>query len=138
MSIGGISGGNGFLQVNKAINQLGEQKASMLTQRGKAITDVSNFGNETKLGHSKFQQENEKVLNTGEQKTSMLSGRGRAITNVSNFGNEVKIGKGKFQNLQSRLSQEGQSSVSAAMRSAKQAYNKGRAPLGKGGVDLSE
>ena len=138
MSIGGISGGNGFLQVNNAINQLGEQKASMLTQRGKAITDVSNFGNETKHGHSAFQQANEKVLNTGEQKTSMLSGRGRAIMNVSNFGNEVKIGKGKFQNLQNQVANEGQSSVSAAMRSAKQAYNKGRAPMGKGGVDLSE
>ena len=108
----------------------GEKKTSMLTERGKAITDVSNFGNETKLGRSAFQRENQQVHATGEQKTSMLSGRGRAITNVSNFGNEVKIGKGAFQNLQNRVSQEGESSVSAAMQSAKQAYNQGRAPLG--------
>ena len=86
MSIGGISGGNGFLQVNNAINQLGEQKASMMTQRGKAITDVSNFGNETKLGRSAFQQANEKVLNTGEQKTSMLSVPNADLTSSALIG----------------------------------------------------
>ena len=108
----------------------------MLTRRGKAITDVSNFGNETKFGNSQFQRDNEKVHSTGEQKTSMLSGRGRAITDVSNFGNEVKIGKGKFQNLNDKVVHDGESSVSAAMRSAKQAYNTGRASLG-GGVDMN-
>ena len=66
----------------------------------------------------------------------MLSGRGRAITDVSNFGNEVKIGKGKFQSLQNQVTHEGEASVSAAMQSAKQAYNQGRTPLGNG-VDMS-
>ena len=107
----------------------------MLTARRKAITDVSNFGNETKFGRSEFQRENKQVQSTGKQKTSMLSGRGRAITDVSNFGNEVKIGKGKFQSLQNQVTREGESSVSAAMQSAKQAYNQGRTPLG-GGIDL--
>ena len=108
----------------------------MLTARRKAITDVSNFGNETKFGRSEFQQDNKQVQSTGKQKTSMLSGRGRAITDVSNFGNEVKIGKGKFQNLQNQVTQNGESSVAAAMQSLKQAYNQGRSPLGNG-IDMS-
>ena len=101
-----------------------------------AVTDVSNFGNETKFGKSEFQRDNKQVLNTGEQKTSMLTARRKAITDVSNFGNEVKIGKGEFQSLQNQVKQNGESSVATAMQSAKQAYNQGRSPLGNG-VDMS-
>ena len=136
MTIGGVSGGSGFLQVNQMVNRLGEEKAAMYMNRSKAHYEVSNFGNETKIGTSEFQRDNDKVLNTGEQKTAMLSGRGRAITDVSNFGNEVKIGKGQFQSLQNQVKQNGESSVATAMQSAKQAYNQGRSPLGNG-VDMS-
>ena len=136
MAVGGVSGGSGFLQVNQMVSRIGEEKAAMYMERSKSHYEVSNFGNETKLGTSRFQRENDKVLNTGEQKTSMLTARRKAITDVSNFGNEVKIGKGKFQSLQNQVTHEGEASVSAAMQSAKQAYNQGRTPLGNG-VDMS-
>ena len=136
MAIGGVSGGSGFLQVNNMVSRIGEEKAAMYMQRSKSHYQVSNFGNETKLGTSSFQRENEKVLNTGEKKTSMLVDRIQAVTDVSNFGNEVKSGKGKFNSLQNSVAKSGDSIVAAAMKSAKQAYSKARAAH-KSGIDMN-
>ena len=50
MTVGGVSGGSGFLQVNQMVSRLGEEKAAMYMNRSKSHYEVSNFGNETKLG----------------------------------------------------------------------------------------
>ena len=112
MAVGGVSGGSGFLQVNQMVSRIGEEKAAMYMERSKSHYEVSNFGNETKLGTSRFQRENDKVLNTGEQKTSMLTERGKAITDVSNFGNETKFGRSEFQRENKQVHSTGEQKTS--------------------------
>ena len=54
--------------------------------RAKSYYEVSNFGNETKLGSSKFQQSNEQTSVQGQQNTSTTMSKVRQAYSHSNFG----------------------------------------------------
>ena len=60
-AIGGSTSIMSFQQVNRKVDSEGMQKASAISQRAGDVTRVSNFGNETNLGQSRFQQTNAQV-----------------------------------------------------------------------------
>ena len=116
--------GHGELsQTNDKVVNDGERATSKGMEKAASYTRVSNFGNETKLGSSAFQKANVQVGEVGEQKTRMYAEKGRSYTGDSNFGNGTKFGKSAFQQMNRQAQQQGQSSVSNAMRAAKQAYS---------------
>ena len=83
----------------------------MYMDRARSYTEVSNFGNETKLGSSKFQQNLKKLDSMGMQNVSSAMSKARSFTKVSNFGNETKLGSSSFQKVNATI-----------MNHAKQAY----------------
>ena len=116
--------GHGELsQTNDRVVNDGERATSKGMKEAASYSRVSNFGNETKLGSSAFQKANVQVGEVGEQKTRMYAEKGRAFTGDSNFGNGTKFGKSAFQQMNRQAQQQGQSSVSNAMKAAKQAYS---------------
>ena len=60
-AIGGSTSIMSFQQVNRKVDSEGMQKAAAISQRAGDVTRVSNFGNETNLGKSRFQQTNAQV-----------------------------------------------------------------------------
>ena len=77
----------------------------MLMDRSKSYYEVSNFGNETKLGKSKFQQQIKADAEQGAQNLQKGMKAARDVTSVSNFGNETKLGKSGFQQINAQIMQ---------------------------------
>lgn len=92
-----------FPQMNREITVKGQQAASARSEQAAAYTKVSNFGNETKLGTSKFQQANKQADQIGMEKTSQLMDKAKSYFRVSNFGNETNLGKSKFQQINAQI-----------------------------------
>ena len=110
MGISGIGAGASystlktFQQLNRDVHTQGVEQASRISKEAGDYSRVSNFGNETKLGTSKFQRGNETIATIGENKTSELMDKAKSYYAVSNFGNETKLGSSKFQQANAQVS----------------------------------
>lgn len=63
----------GKVGLNSIANQVdreGYQAAHAISKRTASVTKVSNFGDETKIGSSKFQQANKKAVADGQAATA--------------------------------------------------------------------
>ena len=110
MGISGIGAGASystlktFQQLNRDVHTQGVEQASRISKEAGDYSRVSNFGNETKLGTSKFQRGNETIATIGENKTSELMDKAKSYYAVSNFGTETKLGSSKFQQANAQVS----------------------------------
>jgi len=110
MGISGIGAGASystlktFQQLNRDVHTQGVEQASRISKEAGDYSRVSNFGNETKIGTSKFQRGNETIATIGENKTSELMDKAKSYYAVSNFGNETKLGSSKFQQANAQVS----------------------------------
>ena len=119
MGISGI-GSSGtmmsFVQLNQNVNRTGQQASKQVTDQTAAMTDVSNFGTETKIGTSKFQQGNKQIIQEGTSKTADISSKAKSYYEVSNFGNETQIGTSKFQQQLKQIAQQGAENIASGMQ----------------------
>ena len=90
----------------------------MYMKRAKSYSEVSNFGNETKLGSSKFQQNLKKLDSIGAQNVSSAMEKASSFTKVSNFGNETKLGSSKFQQANATIMHHATQAYKASAGSA--------------------
>ncbi|MCI7057294.1 MAG: hypothetical protein MR959_10545 [Selenomonas bovis] len=110
MGISGIGAGASystlktFQQLNRDVHTQGVEQASRISKEAGDYSRVSNFGNETKIGTSKFQRGNETIATIGENKTSELMDKAKSYYAVSNFGTETKLGSSKFQQANAQVS----------------------------------
>ncbi len=127
MGISGIAGSSmyssvstlkSFQQLNRDVDSQGVAQASRISKAAGDYSRVSNFGNETKIGTSKFQRGNETIATIGENKTSALMDKAKSYYAVSNFGTETKLGSSKFQQTVKAASEQGQRNVSESMEKA--------------------
>ena len=108
--------------VNDEVRAAGERQTGAIAAEGSAYSRVSNFGNETKGGSSRFQQDNDKTVGLGGNWTSDIAQTGHSYYQVSNFGNETKGGSSRFSQGNADVLQAGNEYVSTAMRRATEAY----------------
>jgi len=124
MGISGIGAGSSystlktFQQLNRDVHTQGVEQASRISKEAGDYSRVSNFGNETKIGTSKFQRGNETIATIGENKTSELMDKAKSYYAVSNFGNETKLGTSKFQQSIKAAAEQGERNVSESMEKA--------------------
>ncbi len=142
MGVSAIGGAGGVSYspshgVQAKINAMGHQMTARIASQDDAYAVVSNFGNETHIGSSRFQRDNLKTDRDGGKLTSSIASAGSRYYRVSNFGNELKIGKGEFTHYNDRIFNWGGSNVSSAMRKAQEAYAAARKALPGMTVDLS-
>lgn len=113
MGISGIAGSSmyssvstlkSFQQLNRDVDSQGVAQASRISKAAGDYSRVSNFGNETKIGTSKFQRGNETIATIGSDKTSALMDKAKSYYAVSNFGTETKLGTSKFQQANAQVS----------------------------------
>ncbi len=65
-----LIGQTGLNTIANQISSMGYHAAHQLAKETASVTDVSNFGNETKVGSSKFIQSNEQAAQLGGQATA--------------------------------------------------------------------
>ena len=119
MGISGI-GSSGtmmsFVQLNQNVSYTGQQASKQVTEQTAAMTDVSNFGTETKIGTSPFQQGNDRIIRDGTSKTDEIAQKAKSYYEVSNFGNETKTGTSKFQQQLREIAQQGAENIASGMQ----------------------
>ena len=98
MAISSISSGGGWPmnEMQNRISRMGQQQTAQIARQDDHIVQVSNFGNETKLGTSHFQRNNAHIESTGGHDTATIMERAKSYYAVSNFGNETKLGSSEF------------------------------------------
>ncbi|MCH3960455.1 MAG: hypothetical protein LKE51_14450 [Selenomonas sp.] len=120
MGISGIGSGSStlmsFVQLNQNVSRTGQQASKQVTEQTAAITDVSNFGNETRIGTSKFQQGNKQIVQEGTSKAEAISSKAKSYYEVSNFGNETRVGTSKFQQQLKQIAQQGAENIASGMQ----------------------
>ena len=110
MGISGIGAGASystlktFQQLNRDVHTQGVEQASRISKEAGDYSRVSNFGNETKLGSSKFQQAVKAASEQGQRNGSESMEKAASYTKVSNFGTETKLGSSKFQQANAQVS----------------------------------
>ena len=110
MGISGIGAGASystlktFQQLNRDVHTQGVEQASRISKEAGDYSRVSNFGNETKLGTSKFQQTVKAASEQGQRNVSESMEKAASYTKVSNFGTETKLGSSKFQQANAQVS----------------------------------
>ena len=110
MGISGIGAGASystlktFQQLNRDVHTQGVEQASRISKEAGDYSRVSNFGNETKLGSSKFQQAVKAASEQGQRNVSESMEKAASYTKVSNFGTETKLGSSKFQQANAQVS----------------------------------
>ena len=110
MGISGIGAGASystlktFQQLNRDVHTQGVEQASRISKEAGDYSRVSNFGNETKLGSSKFQQTVKAASEQGQRNVSETMEKAASYTKVSNFGTETKLGSSKFQQANAQVS----------------------------------
>ena len=110
MGISGIGAGASystlktFQQLNRDVHTQGVEQASKISKEAGDYSRVSNFGNETKLGTSKFQQTVKAASEQGQRNVSESMEKAASYTKVSNFGTETKLGSSKFQQANAQVS----------------------------------
>lgn len=110
MGISGIGAGASystlktFQQLNRDVHTQGVEQASRISKEAGDYSRVSNFGNETKLGSSKFQQTVKAASEQGQRNVSESMEKAASYTKVSNFGTETKLGSSKFQQANAQVS----------------------------------
>ncbi|MBQ7516085.1 MAG: hypothetical protein IJS96_07350 [Schwartzia sp.] len=65
-----LIGQTGLITTSNQISQMGYQAAHQLSKETASVSEVSNFGSETKVGSSKFIQANEQAAQYGQQATA--------------------------------------------------------------------
>ena len=71
--------------------------------KAKSYYEVSNFGNETKLGTSAFQQENKQIYDDGGKSVASGMKKINEVTQSSQFGNRTQFGQSGFQKLNAQI-----------------------------------
>ena len=110
MGISGIGAGASystlktFQQLNRDVHTQGVEQASRISKEAGDYSRVSNFGNETKIGTSKFQQAVKAASEQGQRNVSESMEKAASYTKVSNFGTETKLGSSKFQQANAQVS----------------------------------
>ena len=139
MGISGIGAGASystlktFQQLNRDVHTQGVEQASRISREAGDYSRVSNFGNETKLGSSKFQQAVKAASEQGQRNVSESMEKAASYTKVSNFGTETKLGSSKFQQANAQVSAK----FAAVASAYKQAASLGNASAARGqAVDI--
>ena len=113
MGISGIAGSSmyssvstlkSFQQLNRDVDSQKVAQASRISKAAGDYSRVSNFGNETKFGTSKFQQTAKATSEQGDRNVSASMEKAASYTKVSNFGDETKLGSSKFQQANEQVS----------------------------------
>ena len=101
MGISGIGSGSStlmsFVQLNQNVSRTGQQASKQVTEQTAAITDVSNFGNETRIGTSKFQQQLKQIAQQGAENIASGMQKVNNVTTNSDYGNS------RFQQANSKI-----------------------------------
>ena len=132
MGISGIGAGASystlktFQQLNRDVHTQGVEQASRISKEAGDYSRVSNFGNETKLGTSKFQQTVKAASEQGQRNVSESMEKAASYTKVSNFGTETKLGSSKFQQANAQVSAK----FAAVASAYKQAASRGNVSRG--------
>lgn len=90
-----------FQRTNREIVQNGQKMTETIGRQDDSFTDVSNFGNETNIGNSRFARGNAKIFRDGTNFTEKLSSKARNTANVMNMGN------GKFSSTTKQIFSDG-------------------------------
>ena len=90
-----------FQRTNREIFQTGKRMTETIGRQDDSFTNVSNFGNETKIGSSRFARGNAKIFRDGTSFTEKLSSKSRSTTDVMNMGN------GKFSSTTKQIFSDG-------------------------------
>ena len=109
-AIGGAGGVNYSPShgVQAKINAMGHQMTARIASQDDAYAVVSNFGNETHIGSSRFQRDNLKTDRDGGKLTSSIASAGSRYYHVSNFGNETRLGSSRFQRDNDKTNRDGE------------------------------
>ena len=91
-------------------------------REAKAVYMASPFGNDTKVGSSKFQQANEEAFALAQQSASRASRAANAVSKSSPFGNDTKVGSSAFQQANKRIVETAASHTPSVLQQAKAAY----------------
>ena len=90
--------------MNKEAIRDGMQVTSQITEKAQSYYEVSNFGNETKLGSSEFQQQAKEVVKQGEANVARSMKAALDVSRVSQFGNQTSLGHSRFQQSNAQIS----------------------------------
>lgn len=115
MGISGIGSGGtmmSFVQLNQNVSYTGQQASKQVTEQTAAMTDVSNFGTETKIGTSPFQQQLKEIAQQGAENIASGMQKVDTVTNNSNYGTS------RFQQANEKIMAERQQATAAYTQAA--------------------
>ena len=106
MSIAGLSGARDwgsslFQRTNREIVQNGQNMAASIAKQDYSFVNVSNFGNETKIGNSRFAKGNARIYRDGTNFTGKLTSKMHSTSDV------MKMGNGKFSSVTKQIFSDG-------------------------------
>lgn len=106
MAVKGISsapdwGSSLFQRTNREIIQNGQRMTASIGRQDDSYASVSNFGNETNIGNSRFARGNAEIFRDGTSFTEKMSSKSKRTTNVMNMGN------GKFSSTTKQIFSDG-------------------------------
>ncbi|MBR3723332.1 MAG: hypothetical protein IKN12_11325 [Selenomonadaceae bacterium] len=100
--LGAVNWGSSLFQrTNREIVQNGQSMTATISKQDNSFTDVSNFGNETKIGNSRFARGNARIYRDGTHFTEKLSSKSRTTSDV------LKMGNGMFSSVTRQIFSDG-------------------------------
>ena len=100
--LGAVNWGSSLFQrTNREIVQNGQSMTATISKQDNSFTDVSNFGNETKIGNSRFARGNARIYRDGTHFTEKLSSKSRTTSDV------LKMGNGTFSSVTKQIFSDG-------------------------------
>jgi hypothetical protein len=94
-------GSSMFQRTNREIVRTGQQMVASIGRQDDSFANVSNFGNETNIGNSRFARGNAQIYRDGTSFTEKMSSKIKNTSNVMNMGN------GKFSSVTRQIFSDG-------------------------------